>query len=248
MGKKFDGFFLSILTAAGFYLYFQRAFENCFISMLLAFMSFIVLRKTAGILFGLLRRSGWAKRRKLRRSAHGAIFELAVMPEAQAQEKLENLVQLCFESTHKVIIEQSHPALSMPCQRVFELWRENRNEESVILCATCPADDACRSFAASLKSPKMAILDAAQLGKMIAEHPEGFSFGNQAMHRRRLRLAQLHSLFFNRKNAPRMFIIALGMLGIYLLGGKTGYLIGSMGLVYACAASIKPSTKDFKLF
>lgn len=247
MGKKIDRFVLSTLAAAGFYFFYQRAFENRFLSALLAFLSFIVLHKTLRILSCACGRMGWLKCRKLRRNARGAMLSLAALPHEEALKKLGTLVHTCY-GPQEIVLFQSHPSLSLPPQQVFQAWKNHRGKERLVVCATCAADAACRSLAGSLKQPRIAIIDADQLSQMIAEHPDGFSFEKNPSVKLRFRLSHIAGLVFNRRNAPRCMLVSLAMLGLYLLSGRITYLSAAAMLMLAALAAFRHVQRPARLF
>ncbi len=248
MGKKIDGFVLGLCVAAGFYFFYQRAFESRMLSLPLALLSFFVVKKAYGMLSGLISHLNWAKRRKLRSCAGAAILALAAMPEEEACKRLRALILACYGEEHPLELLQVHPALPLPQQQLFEAWRRRRGTERIVICATCQADAACAKLAASFSAPKVALVDADALCSMIAEHPEGFDFSSKGSACARFRFAHVRDLFFNRKNAPRCILLALCMLCIYAISAKPGYLVCATLLVFAVLASVKRKPRPAKLF
>lgn len=248
MGKKIDTFIISILAAAAFYFFYQRAFTNRLISALLAFLSFIVLQKTLRMLNRACSRMGWLKRRRLCRNARGAMLSLAALPGEEALKKLEALVKACYGGVQEIVLFQSHPSLILPPQRVFEAWKQHRGRERLVICTTCTADAACRRLAAGLKQPRIAIIDAGQLSQMIAEHPNGFTFEKCPAAKLRFQLSHITGLIFNRRNAPRCILVSLAMLGLYLLSARTAYLAAAGALMFAALASFRRVQRPARLF
>ena len=248
MGKKIDRFILSAAAAAAFYFYYQKAFSSRALSILLALISFIVFRKGIGIFCGISARFGWLERRKLRRQAGGAIYGLALLPEEEAQKKLAVLLQRCYGEESLPVIIQNHPSQPLSQQQIFDAWKKHRGRDKLVICATCAADAACRSMAAELRQPRCALIDAAMLSQMIAEHPAGFTLAKNSSSRVRLHFRHAAGLFLNRRNAPRCLLLALSMTAIYLLSGKALYLVCGMALFFAAFVSLKTAVRPAKLF
>lgn len=247
MGKKIDSFILSVIAASVFYFYFQSAYDNRLLSLVLALMSFIVFRKSLALFSKAVARMGWIERRRLRKSAGGLILSLAAMPAGEAGKRITALVQACYKCSSPVVLIQTHPALTLPPQQLFEIWRQHCGKERLVICATCKADAGCRSLAASLKGPKIALLDASDLSGMIAEHPDCFNFSANVT-RVRFRVSRLRDRFLQRKNAPRCFLISISMLSVYLFSAKPAYLICALLPAVSAFASIRRKPRPAKLF
>ena len=248
MGKKIDRFVLSAAAAAAFYLFYQRAYGSRILSLPLALLSTIVLRKTFSILGGIIMRTGWLQKRKLRSCTGSTILSLAAMPAEEAQERISSLVKRCYGEDCSLALVQNHPSLSLSGQQLFEIWKQHRSKEKLAVCATCRIDEACRSLAGSLKGPKIALIDAAMLSQMISEHPQGFTFDRKKTAGLKLRLPHIVTLIFSRKNAPRCMLASIAMFGLYLLGANIAYLASSMALMFVALVSLRQHRRPERLF
>ena len=248
MGKKIDGFVLSAMAAAGLYFYYYHAFSRQIPALLLALISLFILRKTLRLLLGLLSRLGFLKKRRLRRRAGGALMKLAAMPEDIAAEKLRALLKKSYSGEYGLCLVQLHPSSQLSGERIFESWKAHRNLERLVICATCPAEDGARLLAASLKEPKVAVVDSAVLSQLICEHPDGFFSKEEPAVRTKLRLRRAFMLLFNRKNAPRSLLLAASMVLLYFLTAKHAYLIVGLSLMCTALVSLRRPLRPAKLF
>lgn len=248
MGKKIDGFVLRAAAAAALYFYYRRAFPSRTAALILALASIFILRKGLRLLLGLLGRFGWLKRRRLRRRAGGALMDLASMPESDASEKLRALLGKSYSGEYDFHLVQLHPAARLTGERIFEIWKAYQGRERLAICATCPAEDGARMVAAGLQAPKVAIVDAAALSQLIAEHPEGFFAREDPTARTKLRLRRASQLLFNRKNAPRSLLVSASMLLMYFLTAKLAYLVVGLALMCIALISLHRPLRPAKLF
>lgn len=248
MGKKIDLFVLHVALAAMLYFYFRSAFESRAAALALALLSCYLLVKLLRGLLRALSKSPWMRKRGLRRSASGAVMRLACLPREEAAEKLENLLKQCYEELPDLALVQTHPSLRLAEERVFEIWKAHRGKARLVICATCKADPACRMMAASLKAPRVALVDAASLEQLICEHPDGLIPAREKSVRARLHLRRAAALLVNRKNAPRNLLLALSMLLIYLFSGNALYLFSALALIFLAFASLRHAPRPAKLF
>lgn len=248
MGKKIDGFVVSAAAAALLYLYFQRAFENRILSGALALLGAMVLRKSLRLLVALFSRFSFLKRRRLRRLAGGTVLKLAALKEEEARAGVQALLEKCYGGEYELALVQNHPGLRLREEQIFELWRARQGAQRLVVCATCRADSACRALAATLKAPKVAIVDSEMLCQMIAEHPELFPVEQSAPAQARLRLRHLSGTIFNRRSAPRNLMLAASLTLIYVFGGGLCYLVCGMALLFIVLASLHRRPRPARLF
>ncbi len=248
MGKKIDLFVLHVALAAAFYLYFRGAFESRAAALALALLCCFVLIRACKRLYSILARSGWLRRRGLRRGASGAVMRLACLPEEEAEVNLKALLAKCYGNLPAVAVVQQHPSLRLTEERVFEIWKAHRGKPQLAICATCKADAACRMLASSLKAPRVALVDAAALEQMICEHPDGLVVPSEKSARARLHLRRAARLLINRKNAPRNLLVAASMLALYLFSGNALYLFSALALIFLALASLRHAPRPAKLF
>lgn len=248
MGKKIDLFVLQVALAAAFYLYFRGAFRSRILALALALLCCFVLLRLGRKLFALARNCRWMRRRVLRRSASGAVMRLACLPEDEALSTVRTLMERCYGALPELALVQQHPSLRLSEERVFEIWRAHRGEMQLAICATCMADDPCRALASSLRSPRIALVDASALEQLICEHPEGLIEPREKAVRARLHIRRAAQLLVNRKNAPRNLLLAASMLLLYLFSGSAVYLICAIGLLLLALISLRHAPRPSKLF
>ena len=248
MGKKIDGFVLSLAAACALYFYFLGAFESRTAAILLAlfcwWMGGKILKRAKAAVLG----SAWIRRMQICKSAGGTLAHLACLPEEQAHEAVATLLQHSYSGEYELEIIQLHPSMNLPQDRLFEIWRRHRGESRLAVCTTCRCDADCHILASTLKEPKVAVIDASVLSRLIAEHPDGLYRPEEKHARRKLRLKHMLSLVFSRKNAPRCLLFSASMLIMYLLGGSMWYLASSMMLFFISMVSLRHARRPAKLF
>ena len=248
MGKKIDAFVLSLLCAGALYLYFYRVFANHAAALLFSGISFVLISRLLKRSRCMLEKSRWLQKRRMRRFSGGTLMHLACADEENAKERLSRLLEKVYGDRLPMELVQLPPSASLTQQAVFALWRQHGGEEKLVICATCTCDGACRSLCASLKAPRIALLDSGALSQLIAEHPEGIFVQETKVKRKALKLKKLIMLLMNRRNAPRCLLFSGIMLLMHLLSAQPGYLLGSIMLLFTALASLHQQKRPAKLF
>lgn len=247
MGKKIDGFMLTLGTALILYHFFYRAFGDRRAAIPLALFCCAVLVKLMRRIFALFTHLPLLKRWRIRRHTGGALMRIACMDEHEALQSVEKLLALSYRNDAPVALVQAHPATSLSGEKIFDAWRSHRNEERLVICATCKCDPNSRMLAQSLKQPKLALVDADALSLLIAEHPEGL-LPETDTKRPRLRLRYGLQILIDRKNAPRCLLLSLSMLTMYIFSGNIFYLIAALFLFTIALISLHRAGRPAKLF
>ena len=247
MGKKIDYFVLTAGITAALFLYLLPALGSI-AALIVSLMGCIILNRIIRGINRALSGCSFMKKRRLRKDSRSALMFLASMEEASACEKLSRLIEKIYGRHYNVAVIQCHPSTALHEEDIFHIWKQNRNCEELIICATGHSDAGCRSLASELHQPKTALIDAGALSQLIAEHPEGMFPENNVHFRRRLKLQHIRDLFLNRKNAPRCLLMFLSMLMIYIFSGNIFYLFGAMFLLFVALASLKRQHRPYKLF
>ena len=248
MGKRVDGFVCFLLLAAGFYLYFRGAFENRLLCIVLALGCALISGKIFRTLFGRICRMNCFKKRSLRKKSGGVLMHLACMEHDAAFETLRQLLENNYDEDYQLVFLQQHPSLQLSQASIFETWRSKRECKHLLICTTGRADAAARIFAESLTCPKVAVVDADILSRLIAENPLSVPDAEGSASKGRLRLQQAGALLLRRRNAPRCFILSFSMLGMYLLSAKILYLACALALLFLTLLSLRGAKKPRKLF
>ena len=253
MGKKIDAFVLTLAAACGFYLYFCGAFHNRAVALILALVSCFALSKLVRRILAVAARGRFMQKRRVRKSARGAVMQLACGDAEEVRESLSGLLRASYASECPdplpMELIQLHPSTKLPQDRLFDAWRKHLGQDRLAVCCTCPADSDCRILAASLRAPRVALVDSGYLARLIAEHPEGFTHADAAPARRaRLRLRRVASMLINRRNAPQGLVFTLALLLMYALSANIIYLIASMVLLFLVLASFHRAPRPAKLF
>ena len=175
-------------------------------------------------------------------------MQLACMEPESARQHLANLLKKCYDCNAPLELIQAPPSSSLAQERVFELWKAHRAEGQLIICASCASDRGCQSLCASLKQPKIALLDAEALAQLLAEHPEFRPAEEPEERRKKRRFRQISALLIQRRNAPRCLLFSAAMLLMYLLDGRMSNLIASMALLFLALTALKRPSRPAKLF
>lgn len=249
MGKKIDRIVLDIAVAAAFYFYFQRAFGNRLVSAALSLLCLTMLRRVLRTLLAALQKTVLFRRRNLRRNARSAIMRLACMDAEAAQSAVEQLVRLSYGESARVVPVQRHPSSTLSADSLFDLWRQNQDQQRLVICASCKADPDCRALADQLKAPRVAVIDAPLLAQLISEHPDVLRpQAEESVVPRPRRASRILHLLLRRQNAPRCLIVAASMFLIYLLCGSVIHLALSLTLLLAALISLRTPPRPARLF
>ena len=248
MGKKIDRFVLTSVLAAGLFLYFEAAFQNHVLAILLAVVCCAVILKTLAKLSRLICRTAWHQRKLLRMKSGSTLMQIACMDTEDARQIIQNLISGSYSHEAPVSIELLHPSMQIAETDVFRIWREFRGTDRLIICTSGKCSSEVRSFASSLKMPRLAIVDGDILSQLIAEHPE-ISLPTQIEKKRQLlKLKHLAQLLFNRRNAPRGLLFSFTMLVMYVFSGNGSYLFACLFLLFTALVSFRRVNRPAKLF
>ena len=248
MGRHVDGFVCSVLVAAGFYVYFRGAFENRLLCGVLALGCALIAGKIFRSVFGRIGRLNCFKKRSLRKKSGGVLMHLACMEQDAALDVLRQLLEKSYDEEYRLVFLQLHPSLPLSQAKIFETWRSERGCPRLLICTTGRADASSRVFAESLSHPKVAVIDADILSRLIAENPFPVPAAEETGLKGKQRLHQAAALLLRRKNVPRCFVLAFSMFGMYLLSAKVLYLACALALLFLTLASLRSAKKPRKLF
>ena len=247
MGKKVDGFVRSLLLTAGFYFYFRGAIENRIIAIGLAMLCGILVSKLFRKFFAHFLELKCFRKYRFRRNSSGILMYIACLEQESALEKIKALLDKNYNESYELVLLQEHPSLQLSNGKIFDAWRKHSQCEKLLICTTCKVDPSTRLFAESLSKPRIAILDADMLARLIAENPDGFPAF--ASHKPRLQpLRRAANILFCRKNAPRCILLAASMFIMYLFTANVFYLIAALLLMFLMLASLHRRRKPAKLF
>lgn len=248
MGKKIDRFVLTLACAGAFYLYYQRAFHSRPIAIGLALLSCLVCARLLNRVFALASKGRFWQRRRIRKCAGSALMHIACQPREAAIEAMERLLRSCYDGEYTVELIQAHPSASLSQNQIFETWKAHRDAQRLAICITCTVSPECRMLAASLNTPKVALIDAPLLTRLITEHPEGMALSEEKRACPRRSLRRIAALLVRRKNAPRSLLFSGAMLTMYVLSANIFYLIFAMLLLFLALVSLKTPARPARLF
>lgn len=248
MGKKIDRFAFTSMLAVFLFVYFNSAFKNTIISILLSFLSCMLFDKLYRRFRRSLSNAAWHRKRELRRKANSALMHLACLEKEEAYGLISSLIKTCYHADEYIELEQIHPSLQISPNRIFEFWKKHRDLSGLVICTTGNCSSDARIMAESLKSPKVAVVDAAILSQLISEHPRGFYPPSEEKTKYRLQLKRFVSLIINRKNTPRCILFSFSMLVMYIFSGSLFYLVFSLFLLLIALLSLHHPVRPAKLF
>jgi len=249
MGKKIDRFVLTIAFAGGIYLLLRRKIASDILCIALSVLICMLFTKLIRKIITGANKSAYLQKKRIRKISSGTIMQLACGDEAEAREKLSGMLNKIYHENCNMELIQYPPSACLEQQKIFECWKKHCGTDRLVICATCKCEQQARILASSMKNPRIALIDAEAMRNMIAECPEEMLA--EESHQRcsmKTRFIKLSALIFKRKNAPRCLLFAMSMLGIYLLNGRTSYLMCSMGLFFCTLVSLHRRSRPAKLF
>lgn len=248
MGKKIDRFVLTSVLSVGLFLYFEAAFRNRFVAVILSLLCCMTVLKTLSLLRRQINRTNWQQKRLLRKRSGGYLMEMACMEADEALPIVQELVSDAYDSDAPVSLELLHPSFQLTQSCIFKKWREFRGADRLIICTTGKCSSESRIFASTMKAPKLAIIDGDILSQLIAAHPEIIPSVQSESRQRLLKLNHLAQLIFNRRNAPRGLLFSFSMLVMYVFSGNISYLCASLFLLFTALVSFRRINRPEKLF
>lgn len=248
MGKKIDRFVLTSVFAAGLYFYFQSAFQNHVLALILALFCCATVIKTLHHIQKWFENTTWKQKRNLRRRSRSALMKFVCMEETAALEHIRRLLMAGYGWSEAIHLELLHPSMQLSHESIFNTWRTHRNTERIVICTTAKCASDAKTFASSLKSPRVALVDGEILSQLIAEHPEECFFDEPGRKRHTLHLRQMLQLILNRRNAPRCLLFAFSMLIMYVFSANIYYLVASLLLLFVALISLHRVSRPAKLF
>jgi len=248
MGKKIDSFVLTVLIALVFYLYFFRCFENHIFALCASVFCCWIARKTCARLRTHIHSNDLFKKHRLKKLSSGIIMDLACDDHSAATEKIAALLEKYCNNTFEVALIQKHPSCKLDPNDIFELWKQYRGREKLVICATCPCSEEAKLQLRNYTNPQLALADSNALIQMIAEHPSDFMTETASVKARTYKQKRLSMHIFNRRNAPRCILFGFSSILMYIFSGNLLYLIASMSLFLLGLLSFKRAVRPVKLF
>lgn len=248
MGKKIDIAFLTLLGGALLYLYFLRAFDNRVFSLGAALLCLMLVIKLANRLHALVISNRFFRKKKLQRQASGAIMELACGDLEDSEKRIRAMVEQHYESTLPIVLIQAHPASKLSQNQIFDAWKNNRGQAELVVCATCGCDADVRAMASTLRKPRVAILGAEELKRLIAETPGDWHAAEAPKQRISFAAMCIRRHMLERRNAPRCALIACSCIAMYIFGRNIFYLIAAMILFFIAMLCVRRKRIPAKLF
>ncbi len=248
MGGVIDKIVLNVLIAAGYYLLFMAAFGSI---PLACGLSFLCSALTHKLLHGLrcrMRSSRRTQKKDLCRRISMLLdaWTLSEAPHGSIQNAIRQLYPECTETQTSIhILPRPSACPPLESSDCFALWQEHRKEERLLIVCTGRVSSAASSFAQTLSSPRVRILDRALLAAALEKHPELVPEMQIDSAPSRRKHVHLH---VDRKHAPRCLLSGTMLLAMHFLLGNVLYLLIGTTLVTAALLSFRRARTPEKLF
>lgn len=223
---------LTLLGAVAYYLLFLNAWGSIPLACGAAFACTALSRRLlSGLPFA---------HRASAAQARAELLRIAELEDAIAEDALTGLIRRrwpdeCFQLAPVL----KHPEATMTSGDVLNAWKANRDARRLVIAATCPCEPRAALYARQLQRPAVAVVDSRGLTRLLRALP-----ADQLPRPPRRRpgdgFRQLWAEFGSARFQPKSALLALVMLGCYVLTGSGWYLFPALAVVaHAGAAMIR---------
>lgn len=240
LGGIIDRFAMAAVPAALLYLYFLNAWNSIPLACACAFTCSALIRR--------LFRGLPAKRRASAAQARAELLRIAQMDECDAHRSLAALIRRRWRSeAFELATVLKHPEASLSAGDVLSAWKAHRSAARLAIAATCPCEPRAAAYAATLRTPAVAIVDSRALMRLLRANPAALSSPAPVPSlRERLRCAWLRVRC--ARFSLRSAMLAVALLGIYLLRGGTVTLLCALALLFQLGVALWQSRIGKMLF
>ena len=230
LAESIDRIALGLTGAVAWYLLFLNAWGSiplaCGLAFLCAALGHALLRGLPRV------------RRVTTAQARAELLRIAGLDDASAERALTALIAERWpEEQFRLAPVLKHPEATMSSGDVLNAWKANRDAERLVIAATCPCEPRAALYARGLRSPVVAVVDSRGLTRLLRALPaERLS----APPRRGFRdaLAGLWASAAAARPSLRSALLALAMLGSYLLSGNAWYLFPALAVAAHTGAGL----------
>ena len=222
MASFIDRVALSLFGATAYYLFFLNAFGSIPLACGAAFACTALSR--------MLLRGLPVVRRATAAQARAELLRIAGLDDEAAGKALGILVQRRWPGeSFRLAPVLKHPEATMSSGDVLNAWKANRDAKRLVIAATCPCEPRAALYARELSEPAVAVMDSRKLTRLLYALPAD---ALPLPPRRRLGdgLRRLLAGAASARFSPRSALLALAMLGFYLLTGNIWYLFPAMAV------------------
>lgn len=222
MAAFIDRVALGLLGASAYYLFFLNAWGSIPLACGAAFICAVLSR---WLLRGLpVRRHANAAQ------ARAELLRIAGLDDPAAGEALAALIQRRWPGERfRLAPVLKHPEATLSSGDVLNAWKANRDAERLVIAATCPCEPRAALYARELSGPAVAVMDSRRLTRLLRALPTD---ALPRPPRRRLGdgFRVLCAGMASARFTPRSALLALTMLGFYLLTGSGWYLFPALAV------------------
>ena len=213
---------LSLLGAVAYYLFFLNALDSIPLACGAAFactaLSRMLLRRLPVI------------HRATAAQARGELLRIAGLSDEDAGEALKALLQRHWpRESFRLAPILKHPEATVSSGDVLNAWKANRDAGRLVIAATCPCEPRASVYARELRDPVIAIVDSRRLTRLLRALP-----ADQLPHLPRPTpgtvFMRLRACLESSRFSPRSVLLALSMLGVYVLTGNVWYLFPALAV------------------
>lgn len=222
MAAFIDRAALSVLGAIGFYVFFLNAWDSIPLACGAAF--------ACGVLSRWLIKGLPVKRHATAAQARSELLRIAGLDDRAAEAAFRTLIQRRWPGERfRLAPVLKHPEATLSCGDVLNAWKANRDAERLVIAATCPCEPRAALYARDLREPAVAVMDSRKLTRLLRALPA------DALPRPPRRglgdgLGRLLAGVASARFSPRSALLALAMLGFYLLTGNGWYLFPALAV------------------
>jgi hypothetical protein len=250
MAKRIDRLALVLLGGFAFFSFYMGAFHREWLAGALALASVALASCFLRGLKGRVRAARGMSRRQASLRASRTLRRWA-MDETNAYREVTDLLGRAYpgENGFETAFIFRHPeGRSMDAENVLAAWRRCRGASKLLILSTCPADKAAALAARELREPTTVLLDREGLTALLIQHPCIDEESAVLDQRKSFHTIRLPKGIIDRKKSPRQGMMAIMMLGMYLLLNRPMYLIMAVVIGFLAGAGWKRPGAPRRLF
>ena len=240
MATFIDHAALGLLGASAYYLFFLNAWGSIPLACGAAFICAVLSR---WLLRGLpVRRYATAAQARME------LLRIAGLDDPAASKALGMLICRRWpgERFHLAPVLK-HPEATLSSGDVLNAWKANRDAERLVIAATCPCEPRAALYAWELSEPAVAVIDSRKLTRLLRAMP---AEALPRPPRRRLGdgLKRLLASAASARFSPRSALLALAMLGFYVMTGNGWYLFPALAVAAHAGVVLMRNGSGRRLF
>lgn len=230
LAESIDRAALGLIGAVAWYLLFLNAWGSiplaCGLAFLCAALSHALLRGLPRV------------RRATAAQARAELLRVAGLDDASAERALTALIAERWpEERFRLAPVLKHPEATMSSGDVLNAWKANRDAERLVIAATCPCEPRAAFYARGLRSPAVAVMDSCRLTRLLRALPAG-RLPTPPRPGFRDALAGLWANAVAARPSLRSAVLALALLGSYLVSGNAWYLFPALAVAAHTGAGL----------